>query len=107
MTPARLEDLARDLAAMPVAGDAMPFSLPEGVSREGDDPFVLRFDPPIDAKMIVAAFGWARAYACSGDVHRRSWHIELFGEDRPDRFNLRISSLARHRRTTSRATRPA
>ena len=40
---------------------------------------------------LVKAWKLARPYAMSGDVHKRSWELGVFGQDVPDQYNKRIS----------------
>lgn len=91
---ADLERLARDLAATPAAGDEMPFSLPEGVTHEAAERLTLRFEVPVDAAQLARAFGWARPFAYSADVHHRSWQVGLYERELDDPHNRRIALSA-------------
>lgn len=88
-----LKGLAEKIAKLPLGSDPATLQPPKDakitVERHG---WMLIFQEPIDAAVLAREFGWTRPYAISGDVHQRSWEIEIFVTDLTDPYNRRIST---------------
>jgi hypothetical protein len=91
--PAKYADQAAVLAAMPtdVAGLADTAAMKgyvervKGVPGIGSaevttgsvDGFGIRLDPPVDAATLAKQFTWEAPHAVSGDVHQKSFSVQL------------------------------
>lgn len=53
----------------------------------------LKFSTPVPALRLCQAFGWARPYGTSGDVHQVSWKIRQWDGDLPDPYGPRIKTI--------------
>jgi len=47
------------------------------VTSGGNEGFGIKLDPAIDAATLANQFGWTGAHAVSGDVHQKSFSIQL------------------------------
>jgi len=82
-----LKTLNRELKALaPTLGFELEESIADPESPE-DGRITLRFRRPIPAARLLAAMGWTRAYAFSGDVHQETWSIALWTADLPEDEN--------------------
>ncbi len=46
----------------------------------------------LDASHVVELLGWTDAHVLSGDVHQRSWHVEVRTQDLADPYGRRIAT---------------
>ncbi|MEO8505523.1 MAG: hypothetical protein ABI609_16630 [Acidobacteriota bacterium] len=70
--------------------------LSEQPARAGRRSFDLTLAAPIPARALVAAMGWKRPYAMSGDVEQTSWSLALWTGDLDDRYGPKIAVHAPH-----------
>jgi hypothetical protein len=92
-----LRAFATRVAALPLDGDPATLrgTLPAGVALDGDaGSWQLRFDPPVDAAVLCRAWGWARPFAISPDVHQRGWIVALHERELEDPHGRRIATRA-------------
>ena len=108
-----LQALGGAVAALRPDADAtvLESRLPAGAKLTVESKrFTIRFEPGVDAATLAKAWGWARPYAISGDVHQRGWQLELYESDLKDPYGKRIAtaapSLGAWRATVGLAGRP-
>ncbi|HET9768774.1 MAG TPA: hypothetical protein VFS60_18150, partial [Thermoanaerobaculia bacterium] len=71
-------------------------SFSEREAREGRRAFRLTFTWPLPARSLIAAMGWQRPYAVSGDAHQSGWNLRLWTGDVDDRQGPRIATHTPH-----------
>lgn len=71
-------------------------SFSEREAREGRRAFRLTFPWPLPARSLIAAMGWQRPYAVSGDAHQSGWSVRLWTGDIDDRQGPRIATHTPH-----------
>ena len=90
-----LQQLGKQIAALPVDGDPATLTLPKDVTLAVEPAgFVLAFATPLEARELAQALGWAKPYAVAGDVHQHAWQLQLFVKPLADPNNHRIATTS-------------
>jgi hypothetical protein len=89
-------DDAAQMSQIKWAGMRAGASVAEREAREGRRALRLTFAWPIPARVLIAAMGWERPYAVSGDTHQNGWSLRLFTADIDDRSGTRIATHTPH-----------
>jgi hypothetical protein len=88
-----LAALGQKLAALPPDGNPTALDLGKDIKLTVErDGFSLCFVVAVDAYELAEAFGWARPFGISTDVHQRRWQLALYAGDLADAHNHRIAT---------------